>query len=76
MEAMAHQLLWLWRSLYESAAMFWEVLWALVLGFAISALLQVFVSKERMTKTLGRLSEGCSPSPDLGLHVRLHEPRL
>ncbi len=51
---MAHQLLWLWRSLYESAAMFWEVLWALVLGFAISALLQVFVSKERMTKTLGR----------------------
>ena len=51
---MLHQLAWLWRSLSESAAMFWEVLWALVLGFAVSALLQVFVSKERMTRALGR----------------------
>ena len=54
METMPHQLAWLWRSLFESAAMFWEVLWALVLGFAVSALLQVFVSKERMTQALGR----------------------
>ena len=54
MEAMTHQHWWLWRSLYESAAMFWEVLWALVLGFAVSAALQVFVSKERMTQALGR----------------------
>ena len=54
MEAMPHQLAWLWRSLFESAAMFWEVLWALVFGFAVSALLQVFVSKERMTQALGR----------------------
>ncbi len=46
--------MWLWHSLTESAAMFWEVLWALVLGFAISALLQVFVSKGRMTQALGR----------------------
>jgi len=46
--------MWLWHSLYESAAMFWDVLWALVLGFAVSAALQVFVSKERMTKALGR----------------------
>lgn len=46
--------MWLWHSLYESAAMFWEVLWALILGFAVSALLQVFVSKERMTKALGK----------------------
>lgn len=45
---------WLWHSLYESAAMFWEVLWALVLGFAISALVQVFVSKEQMTRLMGR----------------------
>ena len=51
---MIHQFLWLGRSLYESAAMFWEVLWALVLGFAVSAALQVFVSKERMTQALGR----------------------
>jgi len=44
---------WLGQSLYESAAMFWEVLWALVLGFALSAVLQVFVSKERMTREFG-----------------------
>jgi len=53
MESMTHQLPWFWRSFYESAAMFWDVLWALVLGFAISAALQVFVSKERMTQALG-----------------------
>jgi len=39
---------------YHAAAMFWETLWALVLGFGISAALQVFVSKERMTQLLGR----------------------
>ncbi len=45
---------WLFRSLYESAAMFWEVLWALVLGFGLSAVLQVFVSKEQMSREFGR----------------------
>src|ERR1700736_4618440 len=45
---------WLWMGLYHRAAMFWETLWALVLGFGISAALQVFVSKERMTRLLGR----------------------
>ena len=51
-----HSISWLGRSLYESAAMFWEVLWALVLGFGVSALLQVFVSKDRMTQEFGRTS--------------------
>ena len=45
---------WLFRSLYESAAMFWEVLWALVLGFGISAAIQVFVSKDRMSRDFGK----------------------
>src|SRR5436305_2940112 len=45
---------WLWTGLYHGAAMFWETLWALVLGFGISAALQVFVSKARMTQMLGR----------------------
>ena len=44
----------IWMGIYHGAAMFWETLWALVLGFAISAALQVFVSKERMTQLLGR----------------------
>ena len=45
---------WLWMGIYHGAAMFWETLWALVLGFGVSAALQVFVSKERMTQLLGR----------------------
>ena len=44
----------IWMGIYHGAAMFWETLWALVLGFGISAALQVFVSKERMTQLLGR----------------------
>src|SRR5438067_11410752 len=47
-------LAWLWTGLSHGDAMFWETLWALVLGFGISAALQVFVSKERMTQLLGR----------------------
>src|ERR1700730_12307118 len=45
---------WVWLSLYYAFAMFWETLWALVLGFGISAALQIYVSKERMTRALGR----------------------
>ena len=47
-------LAWLWTGFYHAVAMFWETLWALVLGFGISAALQVFVSKDRMTQLLGR----------------------
>jgi len=43
-----------WMGIYHAAAMFWATLWALVLGFGISAALQIFVSKERMTQLLGR----------------------
>src|SRR4051812_18790164 len=39
---------------YHAAVMAWETFWALVLGFTISGALQVFVSKERMTKEFGR----------------------
>lgn len=42
------------HSLYESGAMFWEVLCALVLGFTLSALFQVFVSQEQMTRAFGK----------------------
>ena len=45
---------WLWMGIYHGVAMFWETLWALVLGFGISAALQVFVSKERMSQVFGR----------------------
>lgn len=45
---------WLNSSLYHAAAMLWEMFWALVLGFAISAVLQVFVSKEQMARLFGK----------------------
>jgi hypothetical protein len=45
---------WLWQSLYQAAAMLWETLWALVLGFSLSAFLQVFFRKEQITKQFGR----------------------
>ena len=42
------------QALLMAAGMFWQVGWSLVLGFGISAILQAVVSKERMTRTLGR----------------------
>ena len=44
---------WLWPSLYHALAMLWATFWALVLGFTISGVLQVFVSKERMSRAFG-----------------------
>ncbi|MDQ6912258.1 MAG: permease [Verrucomicrobiota bacterium] len=44
------------HGLYAAAAMLWQMLWALVLGFGISALMQVFVSKEKMAQLFGRTS--------------------
>jgi uncharacterized protein len=47
---------WLWLSLYHALAMLWATFWALVLGFIISGVLQVFVSKEQMSRAFGRTS--------------------
>src|SRR5213078_3822835 len=40
-------------SLREGFFMFWETLWALVLGFTLSGAVQAFVSKEDMQRVLG-----------------------
>ena len=45
---------WLWLSMYHGLAMLWATFWALVLGFTISGVLQVFVSKERMSRAFGQ----------------------
>jgi uncharacterized protein len=45
---------WLWLSFYHALAMLWATFWALVLGFTISGVLQVFVSKEQVTRAFGR----------------------
>ena len=41
------------RGAREAFFMFWETLWALVLGFGLSGAVQAFVSKESMQRTLG-----------------------
>src|SRR5437660_3703020 len=40
-------------SLREAFFMFWETLWALVLGFTLSGIVQAFVSKEQMQRVMG-----------------------
>src|SRR3954447_7625833 len=42
-----------WDSLLDGAGMFWETLWALVLGFALSGAIQAFVSRAWMQRSLG-----------------------
>ena len=44
----------LWEAFIVAAAMFWEVGWSLVLGFAISGAVQTLVSNKRMRALLGR----------------------
>jgi uncharacterized protein len=41
------------RGLREGFFMFWETLWALVLGFTLSGAVQAFVSKDQMRAALG-----------------------
>src|SRR2546421_6668042 len=47
--AVGHQL---WRALSFAFGMTWEVLWALILGFALSAAVQAVVSKREMRRLL------------------------
>lgn len=41
------------RSLAEGFYMFWDTLWALVLGFGLSGAVQAFVSRKQMQRVLG-----------------------
>jgi len=43
----------IWASLREAFFMFWETLWALVLGFGLSGAVQAFVSRAEMQRALG-----------------------
>ena len=37
---------WLWHALSIAGSMTWEILWALILGFALSAVVQAVVRRE------------------------------
>jgi uncharacterized protein len=49
-----HVLIDIGHSFREAFFMFWETLWALVLGFGLSGAVQAFVSRSRMERVLGR----------------------
>jgi uncharacterized protein len=49
----------IWNGLRDSFLMAWEVWWALVLGFAISAIVQAWVPRERIERSLS----GSGPKP-------------
>jgi uncharacterized membrane protein YraQ (UPF0718 family) len=49
---MSSVLEFLWHGLRDSLLMAWEVWWALVLGFAISAIVQVWVPRARIERSL------------------------
>ena len=42
----------IWHGLRDSFLMAWEVWWALVLGFAISAIVQAWVPRERIERLM------------------------
>jgi uncharacterized membrane protein YraQ (UPF0718 family)/YHS domain-containing protein len=45
--------MWLWDGLANALRMAWEVWWALVLGFALSGIVQAWVPRERLRVALG-----------------------
>jgi len=42
----------LWQALSFAFGMTWEVLWALILGFALSAIVQAVISKRELQRVL------------------------
>jgi uncharacterized protein len=45
--------MWLWAGLENALRMLWEVWWALVLGFALSGIVQAWVPRGRLERALG-----------------------
>jgi uncharacterized protein len=45
--------MWLWDGVASALRMTWEVWWALVLGFALSAIVQASVPRDRLQRALG-----------------------
>jgi uncharacterized membrane protein YraQ (UPF0718 family) len=44
---------WLWHALTIAGSMTWEILWALILGFTLSAVVQAVVRRETVQRLLG-----------------------
>jgi uncharacterized membrane protein YraQ (UPF0718 family) len=44
---------WLWHALAIAGSMTWEILWALILGFVLSGVVQAVVRRETVVRALG-----------------------
>src|SRR5256885_2959422 len=44
---------WLWHALSIAGSMTWQIMWALILGFALSAIVQAVVRRETVVRLLG-----------------------
>ncbi len=44
---------WLWHALAVAGSMTWEILWALILGFLLSAIVQAVVRRESVVRAMG-----------------------
>ena len=44
--------MWLWDGLFNALRMAWEVWWALVLGFALSGIVQAWVPRKLLGKMM------------------------
>ena len=53
----------LWHGLRDSFLMAWEVWWALVLGFAISAVVQAWVPRARIERAAKRIGSSLEAAP-------------
>jgi uncharacterized protein len=67
----------IWDALHMALAMFWEILWPLILGFTLSGVVQAVVSKSEMSRmlpddSLKSIAKACG----LGPHPRrVHMPQ-
>ncbi|MGO9883719.1 MAG: permease [Solirubrobacteraceae bacterium] len=55
----------IWHALRDSLLMAWEVWWALVLGFAISAIVQAWVPRQRVQRAMGGSGASATASATL-----------
>lgn len=39
---------------YTTTGFFWMAMWAFILGYALSSMIQIFITKQRMQKTMGK----------------------
>jgi uncharacterized membrane protein YraQ (UPF0718 family) len=44
---------WLWHALAIAGSMTWEILWALILGFTLSGVVQALVRRETIIRAMG-----------------------